>query len=336
MPRFFRLLALALVSVTAIWGQEALYTLRVDVPFVNIDVSVQDQAGRPVTNLTRNDFEVTEDGIPQDIRYFTAVSSPYNVLLLLDRSGSTQHKWVFMQRAVAAYIASMRPQDRVAVGTFDYDLEMQVDWTAERSKAVLALPNLLRPKAIGATNFYEALDHALRHGFKQIDGRRAVLVLTDGRDTMLYRHLVAESRLRDFDEDRGFQKLFNTARQKQIPIYFVALNTDKNLDTNVIGGDEYRNLQVLFPHSGMAEQYLSQVSERMRRLADVSGGRVLYPERIEDIAGLYEQIGRELGLSYSLGYVANNPTTKAYRRVEVRSRNTQMSVSQSRSGYYAK
>ncbi len=337
MPRVFRLLLLVFVSVSRVSAQEPPFTLKVDVPFIPVDVSVEDTAGRPVNNLSADDFELYEDGIRQQIHYFSPVSTPYNVLLLLDRSGSTQHKWSFMQKAVAGFIASLRPQDHVAIGTFDSEFQMQVDWTADRGTAVMALPKLLNPKTIGGTNFYEALEHALRREFRQVMGRRAVLVLTDGRDTSLYRGLVAKNRLPETSEDRAFQKLLRTSRDQHIPTYFVALNTDKNLEPNMLGGDEYRNLQIIFPHTGLAEGYLTQVRLRMDQIAEVSGGRILFPERIDEIIDLYEQIGRELGMSYSLGYISSNSGSNgSFRKIEVRTRAATLRLSQSRAGYYAR
>src|SRR5262245_54014687 len=92
-----RLLVLAVVTTTALIGQETLYTLKVDVPLVSVDVTVTDAFGKTMNDLAATDFQVFENGILQQVRYFSPVSSPYNILLLFDRSGSTQHKWPFMQ-----------------------------------------------------------------------------------------------------------------------------------------------------------------------------------------------------------------------------------------------
>src|SRR5690349_3703774 len=105
MPRtVVRLLFWTLVSAATLLGQQPLYTLKVEVPWVNVDVSVTDSAGKNVSNLTLDDFQVYENGVRQKIDAFSPVSAPYNVLLLFDRSGSTEHKWQFMLRAVAGFI----------------------------------------------------------------------------------------------------------------------------------------------------------------------------------------------------------------------------------------
>src|SRR5262252_9002649 len=175
MSRFMiGLLAAAFVSGTLILGQGPDYTLKVDVPFVSVDVMVQDAGGKMINDLSANAFSVYENGIQQDITHFLPVSTPYNVLLLFDRSGSTQDKWLLMQRAVAGFIANLRPQDQVSVATFDYSVQIQLPWTSDRQKALLVLPELIQPNHIGGTDFYGSVDQTLRRGFKKVSGRRAL------------------------------------------------------------------------------------------------------------------------------------------------------------------
>jgi Ca-activated chloride channel family protein len=313
------------------------YTLKVDVPFVFVDVSVQDLSGRLMNNLPATAFQIFENGTRQDIRYFGPVATPYNILLLFDRSGSTQDKWLLMQRAVAGFIANLRPQDRIAIETFDSDLQRQLAWTGDRSKALLALPELIRPLKIGGTDFYGAVDQALRREFAKTTGRRALVVLTDGRDTSIYKELMLRNRLLDREDDGRYQKVLKTARTQRIPIYIVAFNTDKNLEPNTLGADEYRSLQVVFPKSSLPQRYLTGIRSRMEELAEVSAGRVLFPERVEDIVPLYQQIGRELGTSYTMGYVSTNSEKDgSFRRIEVRTHDERLHLTQSRNGYYAK
>lgn len=330
----FRLLLLATVSVALVSAQEQEYTLKIEVPLVSVDVTVEDTEGNLVGDLSPDLFEVYEDGVRQSIRNFSPVSTPYNIFLLFDRSGSTQHKWTFMERAVAGFVAGLRPQDRLAIATFDYNLEPQLDWTGDRLKAARSLDRLTSPKALGETHLYDSIEKALRREFKKIDGRRAIVVLTDGRDTSLYRQLAKTNRLMESPEDRVFQKAFKAAREERIPVYFVAVNTDRNLDPEV-QRDEYQNLHILFPNTTVPTQYLSQVRTRMEQVAEVSGGRILFPKRIEEIIPLYQQIGRELGMSYSLGYVSSNPANRTgFRQIEVRSRDGNLRITQSRRGYY--
>src|SRR5581483_1728641 len=127
---FLRLAAAAFGSAALLLAQAPDYTLKIDVPLVTVDVTVMDPAGATVNNLSRDAFEIFEDGVRQELRYFAPASAPCNVLLLFDRSGSTQDKWPLMLQATGGFIANLRPQDKIAIATFDYDLELQQPWTS--------------------------------------------------------------------------------------------------------------------------------------------------------------------------------------------------------------
>jgi hypothetical protein len=111
-----------LLSAAVALSQSSEFTLRVDVPLVGLDVSVTDAEGRPVEGLTISDFEILEDGVRQDIQYFGSSEAPYHAFVLLDVSGSTQHKWTFMRRAVVSFAATLKPLDQLVVGVFGEDL----------------------------------------------------------------------------------------------------------------------------------------------------------------------------------------------------------------------
>ena len=333
----FRLLACLIVSAAVVSGQKPDYTLNIDVPFVSVDVTVQDATGKSVDDLPADAFDIYENGLRQNLRNFLPVSTAYNVLLLFDRSGSTQDKWPLMQRAVAGFITNLRSQDKIAIASFDYGVEFEQPWTGDRENALLSLPRLTLGTNIGGTNFYGAVEETLRKHFRKITGRRALVVLTDGRDTSFYKDLVQHDRLVDPKDERGFQNALKAARTEKIPVYFIAFNTDRNREPNTLGADEYRNLRVIYPNSDIPERYLAAVRLRMEQLADISGGRILYPEKLEDIVPLYRQIGRELGTAYSLGYVSSNTSRNGeFRRIEVRTRQEGLTITQSRAGYYAK
>jgi len=335
MSSTFRLLVVAFVSSMWLSAQVSDYTLRVDVPFISVDVTVQDDQGRVIDSLSPQSFEVYEDGIIQEIRYFSPVSTPYNIFLLFDRSGSTQDKWPLMQRAVAGFISSLRPQDHIAIAAFDSELQRQLGWTNDRQKALASVPQLILPRKSGGTDFYGAVEQTLRNEFKKTVDRRALIVLTDGRDTSIYRELMQTNRLLEPEEDRRYQRVVKLARSQHIPIYIIAFDTDRNLESSVLGADEYQRLKIIFPNSSIPERYLVGVRTRMEELAAVSAGRILYPKEIEEIVPLYQQIGREIGTSYTIGYVSSNgQKNPSLRRIEVRTKDGRLHVSQSRSGYY--
>ena len=325
-----------LVSSVTLFGQEQDFTLRVDVPVVSLDVSVTDATGQPVDGLSAEDFEIYENGELQELRYFGSSTAPYHVYLLFDSSGSTRHKWDFMRRAVAGFAGYIKPQDRVSIGIFDEGLQTLADWDSPRDEALRALDPLMdRRESGGKTEFYRALERVLDRSFNRIRERRAVIVLTDGRDTSLYRDIVRRNRVMTPEQDRRYRGLRNTAEKNGIPIHFIAINTDRNLEGNTRGADEYRNLKIIYEDSSIPDQYLKQVRLRMEILAEISGGRVLFPQTIDDVIPLYEAIGQELGSAYSLGYVPPPAEpNEGLRRIVVKVGSGAYQVRQSRAGYY--
>jgi len=288
---------------------QAPYTLKLDVPVVYIDVTVLDSKNDLINDLTRADFLVYENAIPQDIRFFSPVSAPYNVFLLFDSSGSTRTNRGFMGSAVAKLIGNLRPQDSIAIASFDDDFRLSLGWSTDRTQAASALTVLMRPHESNETHFYAAVDRTLRREFKGTGGRRAVVVLTDGQDTPFLN-----------GSNSDLRKALQSTREQRIPVYLVALQSETGS-------------QVIFPNT---RAYLDAIRVNMQHLVDNSGGEILFPKNVVEVEDLYGQIGRRLGTTYSLGYVPSNAQRDgAFRKVEVKARYGNFRVMQSRAGYYA-
>jgi VWFA-related protein len=333
--QWIRPILIAAVSTTCVLAQESVYTLKVDVPVVSVDVAVFDADNKPVTLLGMEDFLIYEDGIPQQIRNFSPVSTPYNILLLFDRSGSTESQWKLMRSAVAGFLRNLRPQDGAAVVAFDADYQRLSGWSVGHESTLKSLDALLEPhpESNGVTELYRALEHAVDREFRGVTGRRALIAFTDGRDDSLSRETVSKNRVVGTAEDRSFQKTLRSIQKQQTPIYFVAVNTDRNLDPTDPGVD-YLRLRKIFPDSAIPLQFLSEARTRMEAIANASGGRVFFPERIEDVIPLYDQVGREISSSYSLGYAPMSARKDdRLRHVEVRARGDGRRVWQSRTAY---
>jgi Ca-activated chloride channel homolog len=285
------------------------YTLKLDVPVVSIDVTVVDSKDNLVNHLTQDDFLIYENGVRQTIRFFSPVSAPYNVFLLFDSSGSTRNNRDFMKDAVSKLVENLRPQDSIAMGSFDDDFKLHLGWSTDREKAFLALRTIMRPHESNGTRFYAALDRTLRREFKGIIGRRAVVVLTDGLDTPFF-----------YESTGDLKRVLQSTRDQRIPVYLVALRSDAAS-------------RVIFPNTLL---YLDAIRVNMQHLVDNSGGEILFPKDLTDVTRLYEQIGQRLGTSYSLGFVPlNAKRDESFRKIEVKARNTALRLTQSRTGYYA-
>ena len=284
--------------------------LKLDVQVVSVDVTVVDSKGNLVNQLGKDDFLISENGIPQSIRFFSPVSAPYNVFLLFDSSDSTRGDRQFMVEAAVALLDNLQPQDRVAFGSFDDGFRRHLSWTSDRNLAAVALREISQPHESHETHFYSALDETLRKEFKGITGRRAVVVLTDGHDT---RSL--------YGSNGDLKKVLQSAREQRIPVFLVALPGQKAS-------------QVVFPNT---KAYLETMRFNMQHIVDNSGGEILFSEDLDDVVRLYEQLGRRLGMAYSLGYVPSNSSANgSFRRIQVKTRDDSLHLSQSREGYYAR
>jgi Ca-activated chloride channel family protein len=297
---------------------------RVDVAFMSLNVSVDDASGRPVTNLTRNDFSISEDGQPRDIQVFESAESPYNILLLFDRSSSTEEQWPYLVRALARFLEKLPAQHRVAVAAFDDKAEMLVKWRSPRefSRAFEI------PSNSGGTNLYGALEWATSE-LRKINGRKGIIVFSDGVDNRLSKKLVSFDRngtpsVAPMEEDDDFIKMLRTVMAGRSPVYFVAVNTDKNPDPRE-------------PFNSFNEKQRQAARLRMQMVADRSSGVLHLPIRIEDVETLYATIGQELGNSYSLGFAPGKFSADgSFHRIEVRVGNKSLKVTQSSDGYYAR
>jgi len=142
-----------------------------------------------------------------------------------------------------------------------------------------------------------------------VAGRRTVVVLTDGKDMSFF-----------YGSKNDFKRLLQATREEHIPVNIVALQSEAVS-------------QVVFPNTSL---YLDAVRVNMQQLADDSGGEILFSKDFDDVARLYEQIGHRLGTSYSLGYVPSNAKRDgSFRKIEVKARDGNFRLTQSRSGYYA-
>jgi VWFA-related protein len=196
------------------------------------------------------------------------------------------------------------------------------------------------------TNLYDAMEHgAKRIGNEK--GRRGIIVMTDGRETLMFNQTRKLGTVLTLAEDNDFQDRVRNLRKREVPLYIIALDTDprylpkydyeyaffKN-PADYQRTDEYRNG---LRSPTIAEDFLTGIRSRLERLAEVTGGRILYPRTLDDVAGLYDQISRELGYSYTLGYSLKTPSADGrFHRIEVRVRGEGLKVIQSRDGYGGK
>ena len=170
--------------------------VRVETTLVSIPVSVTDRDGKYIPNLTKDDFHIWEDGVEQRVAYFASTEKPFTVALLIDTSGSTRFKLEEIQGAAIAFVNQLRPDDRVMVLSFDDKIRVLSQPTNDRS----ALRNAILQTRIGSgTRLYDAVDQVINQHFNRIEGRKAIVLFTDGVDTTS-KHATYESTVRDAEE----------------------------------------------------------------------------------------------------------------------------------------
>jgi VWFA-related protein len=322
------LLISALVAGTGQGGQdqEPPFRIGVNVDSVVIDAIVQDRSGRYLTDLKQGDFEILENGVPQDMDYFASTDAARSILLLFDFSGSTDSHVPFMSDALKFLFARMRPTDRLALASFGTKFQMMMDWRTVGDKPL----NVPEADSQAGSELFKATELAIETFANEKD-RKAIIIMTDGRDSSMFNDVVRLRRVESIQSDQRFQKHLAIVKKHSIPLYFIALNTDKNRDANA-PAIEYRYISEALGRT-TAEQYLTAVRLRMEHLADATGGRILFPQTLADVAPLYDTIGRDLGYSYSLGYTSKSPSDGKARRIEVRARRSGLKVTQSRESY---
>ncbi len=302
-PQFRRRLFVALGIVLAVVvyvGALQQPAFRSTIDLVLLNVTVTGSGGRYVADLTANDFQLFEDGRPQELAYFSPANVPLSVSLVLDSSSSMDEEMALSKQAAMDFIARLRPGDVAEVVSFDSHVEVLQSMTSDRALLAAAIQ---RMRAGGSTALYNAIYIVLRQlaKVKPQTGdeirRQVIVVLSDGEDT---------SSLVTFDD------LLDSAKRSQTVIYAVGL--------------------------GLEEPSLTRRSDGefgLRQLAQETGGRLFLPKRPTDLADVYTQIANELTSQYVIGYLSNNASPgDGWRRVAVRVRQPNLQA-RTRAGYFA-
>lgn len=306
-----------LVSASAVLPQSAPYTLRVDVPLVPVDFTVTDSKGKSITDLTRNDFSVFDDGESRPIQGFAPVETPFNIVLILDCSESTRDRMGMLVSAMARFADQLRSQDRAVLAVFGTEVHTVMDWNFDKRQPI----NIPESPICHGTNFYDALGWSEKK-LEGVAGRRGIIVFTDGQDSNVARKEIEVDgeRVRRVTpplEDREFVRTLKTVRNGGASIYFVAVDTDLN------PGPDY---------AGPVPD-LQQVRARMELLASESGGRIAFPNKSSEVVPLFLLISQDLGTSYSIAFTPSKAKNSKPHKIQIRVRVPEYEVHQSRETY---
>jgi VWFA-related protein len=170
--------------------------VRVETTLVSIPVTVMDRDGKFIPNLRKENFRIWEDGTEQQVAYFASTEKPFTVALVIDTSGSTKHRLDEIQDAAIAFVEQLRPDDRVMIVSFNDKIKVLSQPTNDRNM----LRDAIRQTEAGSgTRLYDAVDMIINEYFNRIEGRKAMVLFTDGVDTTSKRASY-ESTMRDAEE----------------------------------------------------------------------------------------------------------------------------------------
>lgn len=267
--------------------------IKVETSLITIPVSVYDRNGLYIANLRQPDFKIFEDGIEQEIAYFGTTDKPFTVILLIDMSSSTAYKIEEIQAAAIAFVEQLKPEDSVMVVQFDERVSVLAETTKDRQKIHKAIR---RTGFGGGTSLYDAVDLSLGKRFDKIEGRKAIVLFTDGVDTTS-RRAGYESTVRDAEE----------ADAMIFPIYYNTFLSARGIGTGgvmstpptlgvppILGGGQGTGLS--------SEEYV-RGRLYLTELASATGGRVFRPESTPGgLTAAFEGIAEELRRQYVIGY----------------------------------
>ncbi|MCI0662046.1 MAG: VWA domain-containing protein [Acidobacteria bacterium] len=283
--------------------------LKLDTSLVIVPVSAMDKDGKFVPGLVSKDFQLFENGIKQEITEFGSSEAPFHVALLIDTSPSTRFKIEDMQDAAISFLDQLRPQDQVMVVSFDNNVRVDTEFTNNRDRLLRAI---LRTRTGPGTRVYDALDLSLTERLKNVQGRKAIVVFTDGVDTT--------SRL-SYPQD-----VITHVEESGVLVYSIRYDTFLDLQS--------RNTTGPLPPGNSKEDYEFAASF-LKDLALRSGSRTIDVETTTDLHKAFNTIAEELRKQYWLGYYPENTERDgSYRRIKVNVDKPDI-VIRSRQGYRA-
>ncbi|HYJ46240.1 MAG TPA: VWA domain-containing protein, partial [Pyrinomonadaceae bacterium] len=282
---------------------------------VDLNVSVFNRDPKSsIALLGQNDFAVLENGTPEAISFFASADSPFDMVLLLDLSGSTADKLDLVRKSSIRFVEAARPTDRISIVTFTDRTFVVSPPTTDRRQLVERIKKIEKPS--GGTNFWDAVRFVLNNllGTRSRGRRQAIVIMSDGVDNAL-------PDVPGPGSDTTFEQLLENVKMSDAIVIPIYLDTEREMVKKHLATEN---------SYAMARQQLSE-------LAGESGSLLYHARKIEDLNGVYEQVIRDLGTVYSIGY---HPTNKqrdgSWRTVSVQLVNHPELEARTRRGYYAK
>jgi Ca-activated chloride channel family protein len=298
--------------------------VRINTTLVTVPVSVVDRNGRFVPDLRREDFRVFENGVEQTIAYFEPTEKPFTVALVLDTSASTRfHLWEIKEAAIA-FAKQLRPQDRVLVVTFNDEVLLLTEATNDLNVISAVIEH--NANAGSSTRLYDAVNLVVNERLNKIEGRKAIVLFTDGVDTSSYL--------------ANYQSTLHDAEELDALIYPIQYDTTDYMRAMQGGGSvsivtttsnwpfpgnsSSRTTQSVpsnnSPIPGATKADYERADLYLKGMAEKTGGRLYQANDRTQLAQAFSRIAEELRRQYSLGYYPQNGNAESgeQRAINVR------------------
>jgi Ca-activated chloride channel family protein len=283
--RTFTTAALVAATTLTLAAQQEAPTFKATTQIVSVPATVLDAQGRLVPNLDQDQFTVLDNGKPQDLIFFQNETQPFTVVVMLDYSASMTSSLDLLRAAAEQFLLRLLPQDKGQVGAFSDKIEFSGDFTNDRDDLISALKDL---QYGNPTRLWDAVDQSIEM-LKPVDGRKVVLVFTDGDDTY--------SKI-------GFGSVLDHAKQNEVMVYAIGLQST------------YFNGQ---------RMVRSQPDRSLKKIAEETGGGYFELKKTDELAPTFTRVAQELHSLYTLGFAPASLDGKEHK-LDVRMKQTSMAA----------
>ncbi len=278
---------------------------RKDVDQVVLYAAVYDENGELVAGLQQKDFTVFEDKVKEGITYFGRYDVPSTSGIVMDTSGSMRNKIDLVGKAAKLFVSRNHPENELFLITFDHKVALEEDYTRDSEDIHDALDNIT---VSGGTALYDAVYLAIDKAQNGSEPKKVIVIFTDGEDR---------------DSYYTHEELLEKIRQSDVQVFMIAI-LDPDLSDE--GG-----------FFGVFKSKRHKVKKKIEEIAENTGGKVYFPEKIQELEDVFQQIALELRNQYRLAYITHNPLKNGSWRtitVEVRDAKQKKLSVRAKKGYF--
>jgi VWFA-related protein len=255
-------------------------TFKSDTNVVNVDVQVLDNKGNPIPNLTKGNFRILEDNVPQTLAQFSTSEAPLTVAMVIEFSARYQafysSGWAETLTASYGFVQHLKPEDYVAIIAYDLQTTILSDFSNDRSKTMEAMARMRIP-GFSESNMFDALAETADR-MSKIEGRKSILLISSGIDTF--------SKL-------TYDKARKALQESGVPVYAIEM-----LQIQRLMSEQFM--------SGAQQMAFLQGDNELRTFAKETGGQAFFPRFTQELPAVFQSISQSLRNQYSLGYSPNN------------------------------